>query len=1031
MKIQALRRKSPVRLFPSILLALLLLAALFWADGKPTDAQTPDPVGQPDIVIRGDLAQRQLLIRGQVVWENGGSHLGRPTLSPDGRTLAISVTPTGSETDAYAQVYLFGLADGKLMAKVPGHSPVWQADGRGLAVESRQGRRLYNTTTGRTIGEPLEIESQSTIPAIPADPGSAPTYPEFIRVAHHPENTCRDVADWQVDLIPFEEYVARSVPAEVPVSWALDALAAQAVAARTYAWYQIRQNRPTYDVSDWANFQMMCDDRWPASDQAVAMTAGQYLSYQGDESHGPIIAMYSAMNSHPTLNNPAVPYLQAVPDLTGLGEERWGHGFGLSQWGAARRARAGQSYRQILGYYFTDVNLQNALDPSQPIAGLLGPIQNSYLPPGGLRWRTLAPFTGLSSSLVVSSSTGLTRTFSVTATQTISYTDVITNSEGLTETVTLTGTTTVTETTYQTEPVTLPGSGVWQQPLDIADEGDVVATLYLNETRQETITLWVDRTAPPPPELSLPATTDIPTVTLAATAPDGSVLGLSNGWVWEGETLLRDIDSGSVVSDTDASAGATLEARPGVHTPGDWYGPYTTAFPEGATYRAIFRLRMGEHPARSADNMLPDRPLARLDVADQMGTVRLGLRDIWASDFVGPGRYAEIPVDFHIFEATAGIEFRVEWYGDAALALDQVWVWQLQSGQSAVERPWRLGLGGTPTVYATSFDAAANASEPVSATVQMVDDGPPLLGVVNGPAGWQTKLPITLTTTVYDRVSGLDGASGVLLWGEESRPAWLENPGNPWAEQRLLAVLDDLDSPLADGEFLARFRIADRAGTPQTSPSFALKLDRTPPEMLASAILTSGEAISSSHGWFGGPLLVRIDASDAASGLSGVAYVLDDRPFELYSEPFPLILEGWRVVRYWAQDMAGNYHYTELFEVGIDTTSPTAWARLSQGEAGEAGQADLALATWGGSDLLSGLAGYRVEIRRDEGDWASLLPEEEGVTTETALSISVAEEETVEIRVQAVDRVGHSSGWAVAGLETTAQIFLPTVVGGQ
>jgi hypothetical protein len=490
------------------------------------------------------------------------------------------------------------------------------------------------------------------------------------------------------------------------------------------------------------------------------MTAGQYLSYQGDDSHRPIIAMYSAMNSHPTLDNPAVPYLRAVPDPTGLGEERWGHGFGLSQWGAARRARAGQSYRQILGYYFTDVNLQNALDPSQPIAGLLGPTQNGYLPLGGLRWRTLAPFTGLPSSLVVSSSTGLTRTFSVTATQTISYTDVITHSDGLTETVILTGTTTVTETTYQTEPVTLPGSGVWQQPLEIADDGAVMATLYLNETMQESITLWVDRTAPLPPELTLPATTDIPTVTLAAAAPAGSVLGLSNGWVWEGEALLREIDSGRVVSDTDASAGAALEARPGVDRPSHWYGPYTTALPPAATYRALFRLRVGDHPARSADGVLPDRPLARLDVADQMGTVRLGLRDIWASDFAGPDRYAEIPVDFHIFEASQGIEFRVEWYGDVALALDRVWVWQLQNGQSAVERPWRLGLGGSPTVYAMSFDAAANASEAVSATVQMVDDGPPVFGTVSGPVGWQTALPITLTTTVYDRVSGLDGASG-------------------------------------------------------------------------------------------------------------------------------------------------------------------------------------------------------------------------------------------------------------------------------
>ena len=48
---------------------------------------------------------------------------------------------------------------------------------------------------------------------------AAMTYPATIRVAHHPENNCRNVPDWQVDVIPFEEYVARSVPAEIPISW--------------------------------------------------------------------------------------------------------------------------------------------------------------------------------------------------------------------------------------------------------------------------------------------------------------------------------------------------------------------------------------------------------------------------------------------------------------------------------------------------------------------------------------------------------------------------------------------------------------------------------------------------------------------------------------------------------------------------------------------------------------------------------------------------------------------------------------------
>lgn len=1024
MRILNLTPASPARLPARVPLVLLFLSALLWLGSPSSAAQTPTNAAAPDIAVAGDVAQRQLLIGGRVALEKTGSHFGRPAISPDGRLLAVSVTPAGTETDGYAQTHIFTLVDGELLATTPGHSPAWQTDSRSLALESGAGRRVYDVRQGRSIGEPAEIEGQSTVPTLPIAPQDAPAYPQFLRVAHHPENTCRAVAAWQVDVIPFEEYVARSVPAEVPVSWALDALAAQAVAARTYAWYQIRQNRADYDVTDWANFQMMCDERWPASDQAVAMTAGQYLSYQGDPNNGPILAMYSAMNSHPTLDNPDAPYLRAVPDLTGLGEARWGHGYGMSQWGAARRARAGQSYRQILGHYFTAVHLQNALEPGQPIAGLLGPTQNGYLPPGGLRWYTLAPFANLSGRLVVSSRHGLTRTLSLTATQTISYTDVITHSDGLTETVTLTQTTTITETTYETAPVSLPSSGVWQQPLEMADGGQVAASLYLSETLQESITLFVDRTPPPAPALEAPAATDIPTVTLRVLAAPGATVGLSSGWVWEGEDLPHREQSGVVVADGEASGGAALEARPGEHQPGDWYGPYTTALPHAATYRALFRLRMGVYPARSAEGILPDRPLARLDVADRLGAVRLGLRDIWASDFAETERYAEIAVDFHIFEPSQGVEFRVQWYGDVTLALDRVWVWQLQESNGELTRAWPLAPGSPPQVQAISFDAAANASAPVSATVQMVDDGPPVFGAVTGPDGWQTALPITLTTTVFDRVSGLDGASATLLLGEESLPARLENPGNPWAEQRLVAVLDDGHRPVADGMYSARFRIGDQAGTAQTSPEFVVKLDRTPPEMMAGATLTSSVPISSPHGWYAGPVLVRIDASDAASGLSGVAYVLDGAPFVMYAQPFALDGEGWRVVRYWAQDVAGNYRYSQYFEVGIDQTEPTVWAQISLSETTQA------QATWGGSDTLSGVAGYRVEVRRGEEEWRGVLLEAEGITAETALALSVAEGETAQIRVQAVDRVGNLSPWAVARLGAISQLFLPTVAGG-
>lgn len=1016
----------------SILCAVVLLTTLWWATGIAR-GQTTDTPTVPAIATSGDVGLRRLLIGGQVVLEKQASHFGRPVVSPDGRLLAVTVIPAGTETDGLAQVYLFRLSDGGLLATVPGHSPAWQDDSRSLAVENRSGRLVYDIQNGRSIGEPLEERStrQSTIPSLPQGPSAPPAYPSHIRVMHHPQNNCRNLPAWQVDLIPFEEYVARSVPAEVPVYWAPDALAAQAVAARTYAWYQILQNRPDYDVTDWADFQMMCDERWPASDQAVALTKGQYLSYQGDSNHRPIIAMYSAMNSHPTLDNPAVPYLRAVPDLTGLGEARWGHGFGLSQWGAARRARAGQTYRQILGHYYTGVYLQNALSPGDPLGGLLGPTHNGYLPPGGLRWRALTPYSAPSSSLLISSSGGLTRTFQVTSTQSISYTAIITHTSGLTETVTLTRTATVTETVYRTEPVTLPGSGVWQQPLDLADGTQVAVTLSVSGTVQERVDLRVDRTPPAPPSLSVPQSTDMQTVTLHTVNPSGSQLGLSNHWRWEGESLYRSAQGGWVISDTTASGGSALEVLPGRHPANsDWYGPYATGLPSGYSYRAVFRLRAGQHPARSVEGVLPDRPIARLDVADKLGNLRLGLRDIWASDFAGPDRWQEIGVDFHIFEPLQGLEFRVKWYGEVSLALDSVWVWQLQSGEGAVSRQWPLAQSGATEIQAVAFDPALNQSQVVTAQVRLVDDGPPVFVGVNGPSGWQTQLPVTLTATVFDRVSGLNSASAGLLLGEERRPAWLDNPTNPWAEQRLIARVEDGGSPLADGIYQARFQVADRAGTLQYSPDVTLRLDRTPPEMRAFAALTDGQPISSTTGWFAASVDVHIDAGDATSGLSSVAYVHNSAPFVMYHKPIPLTAEGWHVIRYWAQDIAGNYRYSEYFSAGVDRTPPSVSPRITVSETGGNGDNGMGLLHWNGADSLSGVAGFRVESRRDDGPWQPLLSVADELHPAGTFPLAWEAGEVVEVRVQAVDQVGNSSPWVTVSSKQSGRLFLPAVQRG-
>lgn len=842
-----------------------------------------------DIRLSGSPTFQTLSIDGQAVLERAGSHFGRPRISPDGALMAITVVPTGTETIGLAEIYVIERATGRVRERIPGHNPRWQT-GRSNRLRFDQleasGIRsaLYDAANGSIIREDNLQPDDNPAELQPAELETAAlTYPATIRVAHHPENNCRNVPDWQVDVIPFEEYVARSVPAEVPISWSPEALAAQAVATRTYAWYQIRRNRRYYDVTDWANFQMMCNNRFASTDAAVARTVGQYLAHAGDSNSAPIIAMYSAKNSHPTLTNPAVSYLQAVPDETGLGEVRWGHGYGLSQWGAARRGKAGQTYRQILGHYYTDVTLQNASQPAQAIGGLTGLSLTGYFPAGGLRWGALVP------------------------------------AESLSGTVDL-----------DPGPDSLPISGVWLRSSEITSGSTITASLTLSDQLQERKALEIDWDAPSAPTFEAPSVVEVQRATLTLATPErGARIGLSNNWVWQGENLYS--TTGEAVDDAAADGNRAREARAADHELGWWYGPYATDIPHKATYRALFRLRRGEPDDDNNDNVLPDQPIAHLDVTDKGGTLRLGLRDIWPSDFTSAGEYVEIPVDFHLFNPVEGIEFRVKWFGEVDLALDRVQLWQLQNISSRTKIDWALPHSGISKVSAIAFDAAGNASPVITKQIEYGSEQPPVFGDLEHVEGWWTRLPVLISVPVQDFNSGLDANSGRLLLGGEEKTAVFSLPNAPLDAQKLSASL----TGLADGTYTVRFRAKDRSGLQGESESGQLRVDRTPPGVEAQAVQVTSDSSNGedptptpaatpaavARGLFSGPVQVTIEAEDATSGVWGTAYVLNDGPVVLYGGPFTISEDGIHNVRYWAKDNAGNYSSSHRLRVWIRSGS--------------------------------------------------------------------------------------------------------------
>ncbi|WP_415713255.1 SpoIID/LytB domain-containing protein [Maridesulfovibrio sp.] len=96
-----------------------------------------------------------------------------------------------------------------------------------------------------------------------------------------------------LNLVEIEDYLRSVVPAESYASWPAEALKAQAVAARTYAYYQkMHRTHLFYDVYADTYDQMYAgvDREDKRTDQAVKQTAGHVLLYKDK----PILSQYTA-----------------------------------------------------------------------------------------------------------------------------------------------------------------------------------------------------------------------------------------------------------------------------------------------------------------------------------------------------------------------------------------------------------------------------------------------------------------------------------------------------------------------------------------------------------------------------------------------------------------------------------------------------------------------------------------------------------------------------------------------------------------
>ena len=129
-----------------------------------------------------------------------------------------------------------------------------------------------------------------------------------------------------INVVDVEDYVRSVVPAEMPTSWPVAALSAQAVIARTYVAARITPNSP-YDTCATESCQVYpgVGAETPSSDAAVLATRGQVVAY-GTQ---PASTYFSADSGGFTASSGEVwgkelPYLRAQADPFSAGSPRAG-----------------------------------------------------------------------------------------------------------------------------------------------------------------------------------------------------------------------------------------------------------------------------------------------------------------------------------------------------------------------------------------------------------------------------------------------------------------------------------------------------------------------------------------------------------------------------------------------------------------------------------------------------------------------------------------------------------------------------------
>jgi hypothetical protein len=207
----------------------------------------------------------------------------------------------------------------------------------------------------RPNGEPSLPESVARLKALPkAKRPVRAALPSEIKVL---------MADGGVKLMSLEEYVRGVLPGEMGNEAPMEALKAQAVAARCYAVVAVanpRHGAEGADICTTTHCQVWSPQTYPETDQAVQETTGVAVMH-GDEI---IQAFYFGHCDGHTRNSEdvwvrALPYCRSVPCVKPY-PSMYGHGVGMCQRGAMAMAEQGATYVDILTHYYAAIQVFGA-----------------------------------------------------------------------------------------------------------------------------------------------------------------------------------------------------------------------------------------------------------------------------------------------------------------------------------------------------------------------------------------------------------------------------------------------------------------------------------------------------------------------------------------------------------------------------------------------------------------------------------------------------------------------------------------------